>query len=284
MGQMPRKAIIGLVGVVASMGICQQTRAQDARAVLAKTLRTYQGMTSYEGKTSVDVDFITPNGSKQTLSAQSSALLFKRPNKFVLKMTSSKANIEIYGDGKTLTIFNSDARRYYSLPSPPDMPAILILLHDRIMIDAVLDPLFFLSSPTLPSALGNIKMGDSATTNGHSVFTINGVWEVDPLVGTLKNNQFCTKGTRWTLFIDKSNAQLQKAEARIPAKINVRVKRQGKTEAMPMAVTLVMKHIVVEAMPNIAVPESAFTFKASKGVSEQKDVKQLLEGSAGHSL
>ena len=282
MGQMPLKAIIGFVGIMASIGICQRTWAQDARTVLAKTLRTYQGMTSYEGKTSIDVDIITPNGSRQALNAQSSVMLFKRPNKIVLKMSSSKANIEIYGDGKTLTVFNANARRYYSMPSPSDMAGVLILLHDRVMIDAILDPLFFLSSPTLPSSLGSIKMGGNATANGHEVFTVNGVWEINPLSSALRINQFCTKGTRWTLFIDKANAQLQKVEARVPAKINVRVKRQGKTEAMPMTVTMLMKHIVIEATPNAAITESAFTFKAPKDVIEQKDVKQLIEGSAGH--
>ena len=284
MGQMPPRAIIGLLWAVASMGVCQQAWAQDARAVIDKTLRAYQSMNSYAGKTSIDADIITPNGSKRSLSAQSSALQFTRPNKIALRMNSSKVNIEIYGDGKTLTVYKVDAQKYYSLPSPPDMAGILIMLHDRFDIDAVLDPLFFLSSPTLPSAIGSLKMAESTKINGHEALAVTGLWEGKPISSAGKTNVFCTKGARWTIYIDRSNALLQKVEARIAGKINVSTKHNGKSEIVPMAVTLVMQHVIIEAKPNAPVNGSAFTFNPPKGATEQKDVKQLLEGSTGYSL
>ena len=282
------KSITKFVGQAAwiTVGIsaCGSALAQDAGALLAKSVRAYNSLNSYSGKATQDVDISLANGRKQTVSATSSEMLYKRPNKLILKMTSAQSSSEVYSDGSKMTVYRPSSQKYTSGPTAPTLTAMMPLLQQRAGVGAVIDPLYFISHAAPPSGLTNLKSLPDEKVNGHAVSVITGVWQVAAAdKGKPVTNPFTTQGTRWTLYIDKANSLLQKVEAQVPITISQKVKRKDKAgvekiETVKLAATMKMRYGIVEPQPNSAVNESSFTFMPPPGASEQKDVNELLRG------
>ena len=287
MGRTPTKTIRQCVGcalwTITSLSACGSVLAQDARALLMKTVRAYNSLNSYSGKANQDVDISLANGRKQPLSAASSEMQYKRPNKLMLKMIAKQGSVEIYSDGGKLIVYRSAAQKYTNGPTAPTMNAMLLLLQQRAGIGAVIDPLSFISNPTLPSGLVNLKMLPDAKVNGHAVSVLAGTWQVAADKGKRITNPFTIQGARWTLYIDKANLLLQKIEAQVPITLSQKVKRKDKAgiekiETLKMAATMMMRYGIVDGTPNPALNDSSFMFTPPPGASEQKDVNELLHG------
>jgi outer membrane lipoprotein-sorting protein len=278
------KSVGCVLWTIAGVIACGSAMAQDARALLMKTLRAYNSLNSYSGKATQDVDVSLANGRKQTMSAASSEMLYKRPNKFMLKISSAQASAEVYSDGSKMIVYRPMVQKYSSGPTAPTMNAMLPLLVQRANIGTVIDPLYFIGNAMLPSGLINLKTLPDAKVNGHAVSVLVGTWQVVAAdKGKRVTNPFTTQGSRWTLYIDKANSLLQKVEAQIPITITQKLKRKDKAgadkiETVKLAATMVMRYGIVDAMLNPTLHESSFTFTPPPGASEQKDVNELLRG------
>lgn len=274
---MRRLAGMVVIGWVCVIGTGAQ--AQDAKALLDKTLKAYHDLNSYSGKLSTDVNVVAAKNSK-ALSAVSSFLQYKRPNKMMLNVSSRSSDISVYSDGGKMIVYLDNFKKYSTGPTAPNMTAMLPLLRDRAGIDSMLDPLYFLSVTSLPTQFANLKMQGSATVNGRPVSIVSGAWAGNPPASDAKN-VFMHKGARWTLFIDKASYLLQKVEAQIGGVIQQPVKQKdGKVVQARLAVTLMMRASVIDPRPNAPMDDKTFVFTPSSGVTEQKSVKDLLNTGA----
>ena len=258
------------------LGAGGQARAQDARALLTKTVQAYHNLNTYSGKGAVEINMVVGQ-QRNTTSALSSELLYKRPNKLVVRMNSRDGATDIYSDGGRLMVYKDVGQKYSAGPSAPTLSAMFPLLEERAGVSALLDPLYFLSSAGLPAELGELKTEGSAKVNGHDVAVVSGIWQGPPPVGQAKN-PFCRKGARWTLYLDKGSALLQKVEARVPAKIVMRGQQDGKPKVVSMTGAMVMTYNIIDAAPNPALDDKAFVFVPPKGATEQKNLGDLLKG------
>ncbi len=276
MGRAFMKTGIGFIGAIAALGAGVPSYAQDARALLEKTLQTYQKLGSYQGKGIVEVSE-AGGGRRQTVLATSSDMLYRRANKLFLKMESRNSNMQIFSDGGRLTVYKETARTFTNGPSAPTLPAMLPLLQSRAGIGGMLDPLYFLSHASLPGGLANLKMQPPTKVNGHDVVVVTGLWQGLP-PADLPRNPFCSRGARWTLYLDKNNALLQKVEARVPAQMRVPTKRDGKVVATLIPGEVIMTNTIVDARPNAPLDDKLFVFTPPKGVTEQKSIEDLIKG------
>ena len=274
---MRRLAGIAVIGWMYAMGTGAQ--AQDAKALLDKTLKAYHDLNSYSGKLSTDVNIVAGK-TRKPMSAVSADFVYKRPNKIVLKVSSRASENDVYSDGSKLVVYLENFQKYSTGATAPNMNAMLPLLRDRAGIDSMLDPLYFLSVTSLPSQLTNLKVQGSATVNGRAVSIVSGAWTGDSSAATARN-VFTRKGAHWTLWIDKANFLLQKVEAQIPAMIQQPVKQKdGKVVQARLAVTVAMTASVIDPKPNPAVDDKTFVFTPPSGATEQKSVKDLLGSGA----
>lgn len=275
MGRAFVKSGLGFIGAITVLGASAPSRAQDARALLEKTTQTYQKLGSYQGKGIVEISQ-AGGGLRQTLMATSSDMLYRRANKLFLKMESRSNNMQIFSDGGRLTIYKETAQTFTNGPTAPTLPAMLPLLQNRAGIGGMLDPLYFLSHARLPDGLANLKMQAPTKVNGHDVVVVTGIWQGLP-PADLPPNPFCSRGARWTLYLDKSNALLQKVEARIPGKMRVPIKRDGKVTATLIPGEITMTHTIVDARPNAPIDDKLFVFTPPKGANEQKSIEDLIK-------
>ena len=260
----------------AQVGKSKSTVSEDrGRAQLAQTLLTYQQLNSYQGRSLVDLNLLQPGGISQAVSAESTALWYKRPNKLAIKLTSNKVGVEVYCDGKTLSVYLVDAQKYFSVPAPATMPEVAKVLHEKAGIDGILDPLFFLSTPTVPTTLQHISLNtDKMAYNGHTATELLCEWRVSD---TLKKaNFFFQDQAKWLLTIDNKSSVLLQTKVTVPGTAIVQVIKEGKKVAMPMKVAFEMKHRVVEAVPNANFPDTVFAFTPPKGATRQRDVLELI--------
>ena len=270
---MRRLAGIAVIGwmCVAATG----AQAQDAKALLDKTLKAYHDLNSYSGKLSTDVNVVAAKNSK-ALSAVSASLQYKRPNKMVLNVSSRASDTSVYSDGGKMIVYLDNFKKYSTGSTAPNMTAMLPLLRERAGIDSMLDPLYFLSATSLPTQFTNLKIQGSGTVNGRPVSIVSGAWTGD-VPKSAAGNVFMRQGARWTLWIDKANFLLQKIEASVPGMLQQPVKQKdGKVVNARLAVTLMMRASVIDPRPNAPMDDKTFVFTPSSGVTEQKSVKDLL--------
>jgi len=281
----------GIVALLFSLLLPQPGQAQtgksklaagsDGRPVMEQTLHAYQQLNSYHGRSLVDLNLLEPGGVRQQVSGESTSLWFRRPNKLAIKLTSNKTTIEVYCDGKTLSVYLLDSQKYFSVPAPTDMPGIAKVLHDKAGIDALMDPLFFLSIAKLPDSLkkvyvnnDNVKVNDRAGTEL--------LCELRTLDTLKKGNFFLQDKAKWLVSVDKQNSLLLQTQVSMPGTAVVRAyKYDPKAQknvpmAVPMKVSFEMRHLVVQATPNEAFSDSVFAFTPPKGATRQQDVLELL--------
>lgn len=282
-----RSSLLRATPIAALLALSLTTAyAQDGRTFLNRTLLSYQTMNSYVGKSVIDLNILLPSGERQPYSAESSAIWYKRPNKLVLKLTSNKSSVEVYSNGKTLTVYHLDSQKYFSVPAPPDMKGMLTALHDRASIDAILDPLFFLSSPSIPPTLrGTQRVSDMKNVpssyknvdqiDGHPALNLVCYWRSSGK--TIQHNFFMQDEVQWFISIDKTNGHILKTEAHVPGKIMMRVIKKKKVVAMPMKITVVMSHQVAQATPDVNIPDSVFVFTPPKGSTLQTTPDDLVK-------
>lgn len=264
---------MAVIGWMCVAGIGAQ--AQDAKALLDKTLKAYHDLNSYSGKLSTDVNVVAAKNSK-ALSAVSAFLQYKRPNKIVLNVSSRSSDTSVYSDGGKMIVYLDNFKKYSTGSTAPNMAAMLPLLRERAGIDSMLDPLYFLSVTSLPAQFTNLKIQGSGTVNGRPVSIVSGAWTGE-VPAYAAGNVFMRKGARWTLWIDKANFLLQKIEASVPGMLQQPVKQKdGKVVKARLAVTLMMRASVIDPKPNPPMDDKTFVFTPSSGVTEQKSVKDLL--------
>lgn len=263
-------AVIGWMGVAAT-----GANAQDGKALLEKTLKAYHDLGSYSGKLSTDIIAVTARG-RQALGAVSADMLYKRPNKLFLKVSSRSSETDVYSDGGKMVVYLENFKKYSTGSTAPNLNALMPLLRERAGIDSMLDPLYFLNATSLPAQLTNIKVQSGANVNGRPVSVVSGSWTGDTPAYAAKN-LFMRRGARWTLYVDKANFLLQKVEAQIPGMVQQRMKQKdGKIVNARLAITLTMRASVIDPRPNPPADDRAFQFTPPPGATEQKSVKDLL--------
>jgi len=238
-------ALLTMIGLLTGVGTAQ---AQDARAILLKTLKAYQALNTYSGEATVAMTIRPQQGTAFT-GKSSSAMTFQRPNKIHIRLASTHSSRNIYSDGANLSVYEVATNQYHTVPMASRQGDLLALLAGE-GVNSNLDPLYFLVGKGLPQDLTNIQLKEAAAyLGGQPVYIITGTTHTP--ANKSKSSPTITLGatSSWTWWIDRRSFLIYQVETRTPNSV-VRFFKG----------TLTIRHSVVKVQSNPVIPASEFVF------------------------
>ncbi len=266
-----------LLSVSALLAGTGRAQAQDGTSILRKTLKMYQSLTSYSGQANVDTMMIGMDGQTIKHIGSSSVMKLLRPNKIYLFFQTPVGSRSIYSDGVNFTVYDATPNQYLTIPTAGDMDGLLKMLLERADVAAGLDPLYFLTSKSLPKELVNVKVKASTNYNGHPVYIITGTTNFTPVV--IKSGRTITTipTSYWTWWIDRTSALLYKIETKTPNIVKpVSFGTGVQREIKNVKGMLLVRHTVSELKPDANLKAEEFVFVQPKNATHKLSAQELL--------
>jgi hypothetical protein len=132
----------------AAAGAAASTSAVEPEAVEAlKRMDAYLAtLKSFEVVSDATLDLMTKSGQRVQLGGVAKYTV-RRPNGFVIDLTTDSMKRRFYFDGKNFTVFAPELGYYASAPAPATIRETLDLIYDKFGISLPLDDLFRWSDP-----------------------------------------------------------------------------------------------------------------------------------------
>ncbi len=269
-----------LFAVLALLSGIRTAQAQDGRAILLKTLKMYQSLTSYSGEANVDTLMVDDKGQTVKHIGSSSVMKFQRPNKIYIFFQTPIGSRRIYSDGANFSVYDPTPNQYLTQPTAPDTDGLLKMLLAKADVAAGLDPLFFLTEKALPKELVDVKVKASTTYNGHPVYIITGTTNVVPIVTKTGNTVTTIPTSHWSWWIDRTSALLYKIETVTPNIVKPVSFGTGPARVVKyIKGTLILRHTVSELKPDANVQPKEFVFDRPKtAILKRTAADVLLKG------
>lgn len=266
--------LLNVFALFAGIGTAQ---AQDARAIMLKTLQMYQSLSSYSGQANVDTMMLSQSGQTIKHIGSSAVMKLQRPNKIYLYFQTPIGSRKIYSDGANFSVFDATPNQYLTIPAPSDMPGLLKMLLAKADVAAGLDPLYFLTQKNLPKELSNLKVKGATTYNGHPVYIITGTTNATPVVVKTAKTITTIPTSYWTWWIDRTSSLLYKIETRTPNIVKPVSFGSGAARTVKnVQGTLLLLHTVSELKPDANVAASEFAFTPPRGSTRKQSAQDIL--------
>lgn len=128
-------SILIVMSLLTTPLIAAQQLDPEADKIL-KTMSDYMGqLSAYSMKSDVDSEIIDLEGQKIQLSS-SASIIVQRPGKVNVKRQGSLANVELFYDSNTLTIFSKNLNSYFQLVEPGNIDHLLDAVRNTLGLDA----------------------------------------------------------------------------------------------------------------------------------------------------
>ena len=230
--------------------------AQDAKTILNNMVGAYRMLPGYQGRATVTDRHSVNGGGVLAESSFTYALLYQKPNMLKIEFTMPSGGRQVYYDGTTLTLYQSQLQTYSSASIPAaDLrqlaPALL-----KFQVSSKLDVLYFLSGYDMPPTLSGFERRPDQTRNGRPVYVVTAKERtVNPKVAY-----------GWTWFIDKQSNLLARIEARL-SKIPqaVRVRQGKKSVVKQITIDRLLYHNILEPQTNTKIDNRLFRFTPPAG-------------------
>ena len=258
------------------LAISGMAQAQDARAILQKTQKTYQSLSSYSGRAAVTSQIIY-KGYVLKDDEFTVAFRCRRPNRLWLDMATPTGSRVVYNDTEHFTVFDVSANTFSRGVPALDLRRALGQLITQAGVFAYLDPLYFLGQDRLPAELGGVTLKGATDWNGHPVFVVTGVTKIAEHILNNRLGQTLVvpaETRRWTWWIDRQSFLLRQIESRAEnIKVHVPTRKNGKVTQTTILTSSFTRHIVAEATLNPALQDSEFFFVKPAGAIERHKSK-----------
>jgi hypothetical protein len=106
-----------------------------ADALLRAMSKELAGMKTFRCDTHYSTQVVTKEGQKLSVIGESNVAV-ARPNKMRSDRTGPRADLSMYYDGKTVTVFEKNEKRYASVPAPPTLDKMIDFARDKYDLDA----------------------------------------------------------------------------------------------------------------------------------------------------
>ena len=256
--------------------LCGRAGAQDAKAILQKTQKAYQTLTSYAGRAAVTSQVIYKG---RMLKEENFTVTFRcrRPNRLMLDMSTPTGSRDVYNGVEHFTVYDVSQNVFSHFPAAPDLRRALSLLVTKADVFAFLDPLYFIGQDRLPPELGSLQFKGAADWNGHPVYIVTGVTKIAEHILNNRIGQTLVvpaETRRWTWWIDRQNFLIRQIESRADnIKVHAATRKNGKIVQTTLLTTSFTRHIVAEAQINPALNDSDFFFIKPEGSQERHNRK-----------
>jgi len=227
----------------------------DARTILLKSLRTYYRMSSYNGRANADTLVLTTDGKTLRQIGTAVEIKYKRPNKLRIDFTTPIGSRIVWSNAIDLGVYDPLSRKFWIVPSAPNMDTMLPLLEKTAQIGTLFDPLYGLSRQTLPSQLNGFILKKKSTFNGHPVYVVSANLKASP-------------SSEWTWWIDVNTSLILKVE-QLQRNIvqEIPYVEDGKQLTKNITINLMMRSVISDARPNAQIADGDFSFKPPAGAT-----------------
>ena len=131
----PRTAASVVVAGVASLTLASAAAAQDAKTILKSMSDYVSGQKNITVSFDSDIEVMTTDLEKIQFTS-SGRLQATRPDKLHVTRTGGYADVELYYDGKALTVLDKDAKVVAKAPAPASIDALVDELRSKLGIEA----------------------------------------------------------------------------------------------------------------------------------------------------
>jgi outer membrane lipoprotein-sorting protein len=246
------------------------SHAQDANALLRKSLATYRNLNTYTHRVSATTQMRI--GQRVTIRGNDAEVRYMKPNKLYVEVKNPSIGTIIAGsNGREQTIYLGNINKYQKRPAPPTAKAFVNSLME-FGVGTMLDPLFFLQGGSPETYFTGVTSKGTAKVFGVNCQVVAA--QIKP--GTLPG----IKGGNAIYHIDPATGLVRKVQMTLqgqPTKAMAKSTKNGKVVSVPVTLTLTFKSVenIREAQLNPALNDASFAVAIPKGAQLQERDKPL---------